>query len=318
MTPEELENNINDEKSKNEKEQEFLQDYLKKATNVNVKRSDGNKVITDKIHDLNFQPIQIEELPSGGLYYRSDIEILIRAARTEEIEQYSAMDPTNLLSVTEEIIRIINACCRVRYSDGLGSTDEIKEPDRYYLLFMIRDLTFQNKGKLEIPYYHEESGEEGMVEVTRENFEMYEVDEDLREFYSENERCFIFPTVFGEYKLGPPTLGVQNSFFEFINDKRSKKRKINKSMIKILPFMLHNKKAISIADIDKMEMTFKNLSAEEFSFLNEVCDKMALIGLKGLKHFTTSGAEVHTEITFSNGFASIFNVSGKFTQFIKK
>jgi NADH/NAD ratio-sensing transcriptional regulator Rex len=35
---------------------------------------------------------------------------------------------------------------------------------------MIRDLTFQNRNKLEIPFYDKDSNSEGMVEVCRENF----------------------------------------------------------------------------------------------------------------------------------------------------
>lgn len=322
MTPEELENSLqednNDGKSKEQLEREFLEKYTKEATNVNKKRVEGNKIITDKIHDLNYKPIELEELPSGGLYYRPDMEILIRAANTEEIEQYSAMDATNFYNVNEEIIRIISSCTKIRYSNRLGSYKEIKDPDKYYLLFMIRDLTFQNKGKLEVPYYHEDSGEEGMVEISRENFEMYKIHDELQEFYSEDSRCFIFPTIFGDHDLAPPTLGIQSSFFEFIKDKVGKKRKINKSMLKILPFMLHNRNSISIAEIDKMEMDFKNLDPDEFAFLNDVCDKIALTGIKGLKHNTNSGVEVHTEITFPNGWATIFTVPGKFNQFIKK
>lgn len=324
IDPRELDNMDSNESEKNKKElteeeleKDFLNDFINKATDVKVKSTKGNQIKTDKIHDINYRPIRLEELPSGGLFYREDMEIMVKPAKTEEIEQYSSMDPANFYSVTEEMIRMVAACTKVRYSDGAGTYKDIRDVDRLYLIFYIRDLTFQNRHKLEIPYHDEEVGEEGMVEVCRDNFEMIVMDEEVEPYYSEDRRCFYFNSIFGEYFLAPPTIGIQTSFFEYIKDKLKKKRKLNMAMLKIIPFTLWDRNSIKIEEIEKLEVKFKNLTPEEFTFLNQICSCMNF-GIKGLRHFTESGTEVHTDIIFSNGATDIFSIPGKFDKFIKK
>ncbi len=319
MTPEELEElKAYDESNKSPNQDSFAENYLKQVTDVNITRIQGGKTFTNKIDKLNYSQIQLEELPSSGLFYRPDMEILIRSASVEEIEHFSALELNNIYDITVEVIKLLSTCVDVRYSDKKGSYKDIRKPDMFYLLFMIRDKTFQNRNRLEVSFYDKETETEGIVEICRETMDFFEVDKEVEAFYDESRRCYYFPTEFGDICLAPPTIGVYNAFFEFIRDRNNKQKKFNQSFLKIAPFMLYYRSSISIDELADQEIAFKKLTIEEFSFYDKVCTKLEKIGLKGLKHFNDNGTEVYTDIMFPDGWSTIFTVSGKFHQFIKK
>lgn len=306
--------------NKEDKEAKFLEDYFNsKAGNkkADVEKNEKLEKIAKHVNLNDYSPISIEELPTGGRFYQPDMEILIRSAKTVEIEQYSTMQQDNFISVSEELTNLLASCTRVRYSGRVGSYKDIRDADKLYIIFMIRDLTFQNRNKLEIPFYDKDSNSEGMVEVCRENFDLYEMDEELEDFYSEDERCFVFPTQTVEYKLAPPSIGIQLSFFEQLKEKGKNKQKMDLATFKIIPFLLRDKNNVDIETIDKLAEKLKNFTLDEFSFLNAVCEKM-IFGIKGLKHYTEAGVEVQSPLTFPNGFPSIFLISNPIANFIKK
>ena len=51
---------------------------------------------------LGYHSIQIDSLPSGGMFYIPGTEISIRSAKVAEIRHFSTMDETNILDVDEK------------------------------------------------------------------------------------------------------------------------------------------------------------------------------------------------------------------------
>ena len=46
---------------------------------------------------------------------------------------------------------ILQSCVRIKYSDGkMGSYLEVKDQDRLFLIFLIRELTFQQGNSLTV------------------------------------------------------------------------------------------------------------------------------------------------------------------------
>ena len=77
------------------------------------------------------------------------IKIKIRAAKVHEIQAYSIISNENILDVTEKMNQMLSSCVKVTLPNGQnGSYKDIKDGDRLFIIFMIRELTFQKGNSL--------------------------------------------------------------------------------------------------------------------------------------------------------------------------
>ena len=96
--------------------------------------------------------LNLSELPSGGRFYRKDFEIAIRAARVNEIRDFSTIDETNMKDIDEKVNSLLVSCTKILYGSQRGSYKDILEEDRIYVILKIRELTFKDgEQKLMMP-----------------------------------------------------------------------------------------------------------------------------------------------------------------------
>ena len=162
------------------------EDYLRKHwgdIDGSVKKNKNNFVdtVTEtfteniRVDDLQYFNYDINELPCGR-FYPSGTLFKIRPAQVREIQAYSMVDDTNFYDVVEKMNDMLMACVRIKYPDGrMGSYLEIKDPDRLYLIFLIRELTFQQGNSLSV---NSECtcGKKLQIELKRGNFVFHELD----------------------------------------------------------------------------------------------------------------------------------------------
>jgi len=138
---------------------------------------------------------------------------------------------------------------------------------------------------------------------------------ELEKFYNSSDRTFDFEINGGIFKLAPPTIGIQEVFYEDIKKKVEEKKTPNVSFLKIIPFLLHDRISITVDGISAKEDEFKKYDMQTFQILNHAVDKMTF-GLKGLSmNCPECGQEVHTDMTFPDGASSLFVVSNPFDYF---
>ena len=307
------------------------EDYLKKHIQELEGNSDKNTTSqntfdsllqsqsnSNRVTDLQFLNFDIKELPCGKFYPQGTI-FMVRAAQVKEIQSYSMVDDTNFYDMVEKMNDMLQACVRVKYFDGkMGSYLDIKDQDRLYLIFLIRELTFQQGNALSVNVKCS-CGTENSIELVRKNFRFHEIDEKLNKFYDRSKNSFVFTTVNNkEFELTPPNIGLQKSFAEYIIKENSDKKTPNLAFLKIIPFMLNGRYAITYDGIKSKLSDFENLDDISFQFLNAAVSKMTF-GIKDLsKDCNACGVEVRTEMTFPNGASGIFVVHDAFETFIKK
>jgi len=138
-------------------------------------------------------------------------------------------------------------------------------------------------------------------------------------YFSKSKSSFIFRTTNGkEYELTPPNIGLQKSFTEYIIQENREKRQPNLAFLKIIPFMLAGRTAISSEGIKAKLKEFEDMDDISFQFLNAAVTKMTF-GIKELAVKCHScGEEVHTDMTFPNGASGIFVIHDAFEAFIEK
>ena len=255
------------------------EDYLKKhleGLETNKKQQHVEvKADSSRLSDTQYFSFDTKDFPCG-IFYPSGTSMQVRPALVVEIQSYSMVDDTNYHDIVEKMNDMLSACIRVKYPDGtIGSYLDIRDPDRYYLIFLIRELTFQQGSSLSTTKTCT-CKNELHIELKRSSFRFYETNEKLNKYFDTTNRCFRFETVNGNvYKLSPPTIGLQKSFTDYIIKENGEKKKINMSFLKIIPFLLYDRTSISIEGIKTKLEEFEKIDDISFQFLNSAVEKLS-------------------------------------------
>ena len=191
-----------------------------------------------RISDLQFFNFDIRELPCGQFYPVGTL-FMVRPAQVREIQSYSMVDDNNFYDIVEKMNDILQACVRVKYPDGrVASFLEVRDQDRLFLVFLIRELTFQQGGSLSVNTKCE-CGKENKLELKRESFVFHGIDEKLAKFYNKQNGTYNFKTINGKsFELTPPNIGLQKAFTDYIVKENTEKRSPNLSFLKIIDDLL--------------------------------------------------------------------------------
>jgi hypothetical protein len=256
-------------------------------------------------------------LPLGKFYPKGTV-LKVRAAQVREIQAYSMVDDTNFYDMIEKMNDMLSSCVRVQYPDGsVKPFTDVKDGDRIYLIFLIRELTFQ-KGNMLTTDAICKCGQEITIELKRSAFIFCDMDEKIEQYFDNIKRCFRFELTNGQtFELAPPTIGLQKNFTEYIIRQYNEKKVPNTSFLKIMPFLLWDRSGITYDGIKAKLEEYVNMDMQSFQFLNSVVEKMNF-GIKELAKTCSCGEEVHTDMTFPKGPSAIFIVQDGLEEFIKK
>lgn len=301
--------------SKTESSEDHLKKYLDNNdfndgdnnTHNNVKEVKKDNFSTQK--DLSFLSVDISELPCAP-FYPAGTTVFIRAAQVSEIQAFSVVDDTNFYDIYEKVNHMVQSCVFVKLPNGDRKPySNLIDGDRWYLLFIIRELTFQNGNDL----HTEVKGLK--IPIKRGYFDFHKMDEKLGRYYDELSGKFIIQTKIGEIELAPPTLGLQKSFSDYMLEQVQAKKDLDQSFLKIIPYTMPGRTSITKEGIEKKIMEFKSMDLNEFQFLNSSVDKM-LFGIKGVKMLDENGVEVHSGDIFPEGISRLFVSPDAFDDFL--
>ncbi len=307
-------------------EEEYLKRHLsdletgKKQVEEKALQSDipfVQPVESSRTTDLQFFNMDVRELPCGEFYPTGTL-FMVRPAQVREIQAYSMVDDNNFYDIIEKMNDILQACVRIKYPDGkVGSYLEVKDQDRLFLIFLIRELTFQQGNSLNVTHRCS-CGQDVQIELKRENFAFHEIDEKLDKFFNQSSKCYNFKTINGKYfELMPPNIGIQKAFTDYIVKENQEKRTPNLAFLKIIPFLLGPRTAITYDGIKAKLKEFEEIDDISFQFLNAAVNKMTF-GVKELKANCQCGEEVRTDMQFPTGASGIFVIHDAFEAYIKE
>ena len=301
------------------------EDYLRKhieslESNKNTASSPVQPQVTvdnSRASDLHYFAFDVKEFPCG-IFYPAGSTIQVRAAQVKEIQAYSMVDDNNFYDIVEKMNDMLSSCVRVKYLDGtIGSYMDLRDPDRYYLIFLIRELTFQKGSSLTTTAICD-CGKEVSIELKRDNFKLFEQSDRVLSFFDPVSLSFRFEVKNGRvFNLAPPTIGLQKSFTEYIIKENAEKKKPNLSFLKIIPFLLYDRTSVTIDGIKSKLEEYQKIDDISFQFLNAAVEKMTF-GIEKLRQQCECGLESHTDMIFPDGPSAIFVVHDAFEQFIKE
>jgi hypothetical protein len=307
-------------------EEEYLKRHLsdletgKKQVEEKAIQSDipfVQPVESSRTTDLQFFNMDVRELPCGEFYPTGTL-FMVRPAQVREIQAYSMVDDNNFYDIIEKMNDILQACVRIKYPDGkVGSYLEVKDQDRLFLIFLIRELTFQQGNSLTVTHRCT-CGEDLQIELKRENFAFHEIDDKLDKFFNQSSKCYNFKTINGKFfELTPPNIGLQKAFTDYIVKENNEKRQPNLAFLKIIPFMMPGRTSITYDGVKAKVKEFEEIDDISFQFLNSAVSKMTF-GIKELKRNCQCGEEVRTDMQFPTGASGIFVIHDAFEAYIKE
>lgn len=205
---------------------------------------------------LNLQKkVDIKSLPSQGLFYNDDFEIVIKKADVGDIIEYEhdyIKDDLGL--VITKLKKIVEK--NTTFSPGYNFND-IKSID---VVFLFLEIVRFTKGKaVNLTYFDDELGEENNIEFSSNYFNYFRLSEEVMKHYNKESKEFIIE----EFKFSLPSIGVENCVTNYLIDKSdeydaAKYNEFNYDFI----FFLGNKRNITFYEIDNLIQIF-NFDIEE-------------------------------------------------------
>ena len=181
----------------NNKEQEALkyleQNFISNEDNLDsVQKVDLSYL--DSAPSNEYMVIPLENLPCG-LFYKQGTKISIRSAKVQEVQAYSVVDDNNYLDITEKMNQILSSSVKYFYPNGSqGSYKDVRDGDRLYLIFMIRELTFPGGKNLSKDVTCKNCGHEFKMELratssptVKKSFFNYEMPDKLAKYFDKHK-----------------------------------------------------------------------------------------------------------------------------------
>jgi hypothetical protein len=298
--------------------EKYLESFLNKNTEKVLDDVKPKTTSYERASELKFITFDIKDLPCGNLYPNGTL-LKIKAASVRDIQAYSMVDDNNIFDIIDKANDIIAECVRISRPDGsIGSYLELKDPDRFYLLFVIRDMTFQ-KGALLQSTIMCECGQKNVISLTRHSFNYYDMDIEIEQYFDDINKHYFFELENNKsYTVGVPTIGLQKSFYNYII-KHAKSKDLNAAFLKIVPFTISDRISITEEGIKKLLIDFENLDEESFQFLNQAV-QLLKFGIKEIKcNCSACGEEAHADFSFPDDKPSrLFVKTDAFSANIKK
>jgi hypothetical protein len=205
---------------------------------------------------LNLQKkVDIKSLPSQGLFYNDDFEIVIKKADVGDIIEYEhdyIKDDLGLVITKLKKVVEKNAIFSTGYSfNNLKSID---------IVFLFLEIVRFTKGKaVSLTYFDDEKGKEIDIEFSSSYFNYFRLSEEVMKHYNKDSKEFIIE----DFKFTLPSIGVENCLTNYLISK-SDDLDANKynSYIYDFIYFLGNKKNITFNEIDNLIQIF-NYDIEE-------------------------------------------------------
>jgi len=208
--------------------------------------------------------LDVNKLPSQGLFYREDFSIKIKKADIEDIIDYEhKFDKTNLIKSIDCIKKVVNK--NVILSEGYSYMD-IKSVD---IIFIFLEIVKHTNNKDIIVPYVNKIGKEDFVSFGTDNFNYFKFDD-----YMENYDPVKDEFLIDDYRFSLPSIGVETALTDYLATKTDDEeiKRLNKASYNFM-FFLGYKNWLSFSEIDNLLYIFnEDLDTEELDKIKRIVE----------------------------------------------
>ncbi len=289
---------------------------------TNLGMSEASKAVQTRMEQPamagadGWKMVPVENTPSKGWFYPDGIEIAIKAATVGDVRQFSLIDENDPLSLDDKLNVIMDKCVRIKFKDRMGSYRDLKEEDRFFLIFAIRDLTFitgENKLFLNIKCGIKCLGDGSFfekLELRSDNFEYYKISDEVMRFFDSEKKCFVLPFKDGPVELYVPSLGITTFVKNFVRERMQKQEWFDQTFMKVASFMFSDYRLLTHDRYIAKQQESMAWGIEKLSAILKATE-MIRFGAKTeiTRECNKCGAEVAAPLTFPGGIRSLFLIS---------
>ena len=262
----------------------------------------------------DYHNIPLDCLPSLGRFYPDNTQISIRAARVDEIREFSAIDENDIKDVTDKLTYMVSQCVKVYYGNVPGSYRDLLSADRIVLILKIREITFldgMNSIKLPVPANAcETTGcktqDTVVFNSTKLNFT--NPAPELEKYYDSANKCYNVRTKsFGVITLFPPSIGVTSIITNWIVEQAKEEKKFDAVLTEIMQYLVGNWRRLNSKSIFNILGELSSWPTEKFALVYRLIEKINIgIEFELKEKCETCGGEITVPITFPDGYKSLF------------
>lgn len=205
-----------------------------------------------------------KKLPSQGLFYKDDLEITIKRADENDINDYeSNFIKDNIGVIIYKVKKIVEK--NTILSNGY-TFEDLKSIDVVFIFLEI--VRFTKKKPILFTYLDEEKGIEEKIEFSTDNFNYFHIDNEVMKFYNNDLKCFEIEG----YKYTLPSIGIENCLTNFLifNQDKPDAAKYNDYFYDFTYFLL-DRKDISFNEIENLIQIFNfDIEPEESNKINQI------------------------------------------------
>lgn len=264
-------------------------------------------------NQTGWQKIPMQELPTKGMFYPPDANIVIRAATTAEIRHWSTLDDSDPYELDDMLNYVLERCASFKTSNVLSSWKDLKEVDRFYILLAISEYTFvQGENKLQVKV-----SEGKTINVSKEMMDFINIDDRLMKYYDSNKRCFSLKFKSGKtVDVTIPSVGVTTFLKNYVTRKQNSNDGFDQDFISFAPFVVNDWRGLNDSSYEKLVLDSYRWSIEEISVLNHVKELFLDTINPVIKYTDEGGAERTAPLNFLGGIKSVFIISDPFGQLV--
>ena len=262
----------------------------------------------------DFHNVPLDCLPSLGMFYPDNTRISIRAARVDEIREFSAIDENDIKDVTDKLTYMVSQCVKVYYGNVPGSYRDLLAADRIVLVLKIRELTFldgMSSIKLPVPANACETAgckpqDTIIFNSTKLNFTTPAPE--IEKYYDSVNKCYNVRTKsFGVITLFPPSIGVTSVISNWIVEQANESKKIDAALTEIMQYLVGDWRRLNSKSIFNIIGELSTWPTEKFTLVFRLIEKVNIgIEFELKERCETCGGEITVPITFPDGYKSLF------------
>jgi hypothetical protein len=258
--------------------------------------------------------LPIDNLPSAGFGYPSNLEIGIRSAKVAEIRHYSTIDEFDPIDVDDKINHILSKNVTVRYVGGTLSYMDLYQEDRFYIFMAIRDLTFiKGENKLMLPLTKNCEDKEcpmpKEIELRSNILSNFKLPERLKKYYSIDQGCYVLKPKNGEspIELFIPTIGIITRIRKILRDKKKAGKKYDPAFASYSTFIIPNWRDLDEELYNQYELASKEWTYMQFNVVDQISKEITFATKNQVSiNCQKCGAEVTAPLRFRGGLRSLY------------
>lgn len=225
--------------------------------------------------ESSWKILDLRGLPSKGMFYPENSELLLRPAKTKEIRHWSTIDENDPIDVKEKINFVLNACTKFKVKGGRPlSFNDFLEIDRYHILFRIYELTFpnqENKLWANIKCDNDRCGHINRIQVGSQNLKGFECPEELMKWYSTEERCFkiVSDKLQETIRIYLPSFGVETKIKQRKVAELNSGTDIDDAFYEFAPYLAGEWRTCDSGYLSNLKIGSQNWQQNKFVFIHK-------------------------------------------------